>query len=73
MIPANGIQVVFGGAGLLGQALVRRLLISGSSRVIIFDAQYPDSALSNDPRVTIQIGNILELDQKTIIDVVEDA
>ncbi len=70
---AQHTQVIFGGSGLMGEALVKRLLKEGSQSITIFDAKPPSLEVMSDSRIRFVKGNVVELAQQGIEDILGDA
>lgn len=64
--------LVLGGSGLLGQALIRRLLSNGCHRVTIIDVRSPAPDILGDYRVQFINHDVVGLNLRTLERVLED-
>lgn len=64
-----GRVIVFGGSGLMGTALVERLLNDGVKGVTIVDVAAPDTYIARDSRLNFVEADILHLDDIDLLEV----
>jgi nucleoside-diphosphate-sugar epimerase len=57
---------IFGGAGLLGQSLIRRLLDLKNIEIFIFDLTKPELEIAQDPRIKYVHCDVLCIDENQI-------
>jgi nucleoside-diphosphate-sugar epimerase len=66
-------QVVFGGAGLMGEALLKKLLNEGSQGVTVCDLKTPSLEIMSNSRIRFVKANVVELGKQAIEDILGNA